>query len=94
MEGTQKTLGERRVRTDFNVSGSDVVTTLKNKTAELIDLLQAIRAGSAVEGPHDETPEQYNARCGEQNRLIALAQTEYETAGMWAVKAATAMERR
>lgn len=84
-----KTLGEQRVRTDFNVSNDDVVAAIKNKSAELINLCQAIRNDSAVSGPEGETPEQYHERCGEQHRLIALAQTAYEEAAMWAVKAAT-----
>ena len=38
-----KTLGEKRIRTSFNISGSDAVAKIKNKTAELIDDLQAIK---------------------------------------------------
>ena len=71
------------------MNGSDVVSQIKNKTAELIDLLQGVRNDNAVAVP-EESPASYQARCGEQNRLIALAQTAYEEAGMWAVKAATA----
>lgn len=71
-----KTLGEARVRTDFNVTGSDIVTQIKQKSAELIDLISTIPDGS--EAPRE---------CG---RLKALAQTSYEEAAMWAVKAATA----
>ncbi len=89
-EVAEKTLGEQRVRTSFNVTNDDTVTHLKNKTAELIDLLQSARNTAAVSGPDGESPAQYQQRCGEQNRLIALAQTTYEEAAMWAVKAATA----
>ena len=39
----EKTLGEKRIRTSFNVSGNDAVSKIKNKTAELIDDLQAIK---------------------------------------------------
>lgn len=84
-----KTLGEIRVRTDFNVSGSDIVTKIKHRTADLIDFCQAMRADEAVAVP-DETKEAFHARCGEKLRLIALAQTAYEEAAMWATKAATA----
>lgn len=70
MSDTTKTLGEARVRTDFNVSGSSVVDQIKQKTAELINLCETLK--------------------GKDGRLASLAQTEYETAAMWAVKAATA----
>lgn len=67
---SEKTVGEGRVRTDFNVTGSDVVTVIKQKSAELIDLCEMLK-------PKD-------------GRLASLAQTSYEEAAMWAVKAATA----
>jgi len=67
---SEKTVGETRVRTDFNVSGSDVVTQIKQKSAELIDLCETLKA--------------------KDGRLASLAQTSYEEAAMWAVKAATA----
>lgn len=67
---SEKTVGETRVRTDFNVSGSDVVTQIKQKSAELIDLCETLKA--------------------KDGRLTSLAQTSYEEAAMWAVKAATA----
>jgi len=84
----QKTLGEKRVRTSFNVSGSSVVDAIKQKSAELINLLQALRNDEVVAIP-DETPEAFKERTGEKFRLIALAQTGYEEAAMWAVKSAT-----
>lgn len=64
-----KTLGEKRVRIDFNVNFDDKVTEIKRKTAELIDICEAIKS--------------------KEPRLIALAQTAYEQAAMWAVKAET-----
>jgi len=64
------TIGELRVRADFNASGSDVVTNIKAKTAELINLCEELKA--------------------KDGRLASLAQTAYEEAAMWAVKAATA----
>jgi len=69
-----KTLGEARVRTDFNVSGSSVVDEIKQKSAELINLVNSL--------PVETGP-------SEKSRLIALASTTYEEAAMWAVKAAT-----
>jgi len=71
----KSTLGEIRVRVTFNPSGDTKVSEIKVKTAELIDL---------VAGLETETGR------SERNRLIALAETAYEEAGMWAVKAATA----
>ncbi len=38
----QKTRGEEIVRIDFNASGSDLVSTIKTKHAELIDLVNSI----------------------------------------------------
>lgn len=64
------TIGEQRVRTQFNPSADGVVDQIKQKSAELIDLCEPLKAKDA--------------------RLAALAQTTYEEAAMWAVKAATA----
>lgn len=68
------TIGEDRVRTKFNPSADTLVDQIKQKTAELIDL-----CGTAKK-----------AKGSEETRLWALAQTHYEDAAMWAVKAATA----
>ena len=72
MEGAEvkKSVGEQRVRTDFNVTGSDAVAQIKAKSAELINLCEELKA--------------------KDGRLASLAQTAYEEAAMWAVKAATA----
>jgi len=67
---SEKTIGEQRVRTDFNVSRSSVVDEIKQKSAELINLCETLKA--------------------KDGRLASLAQTSYEEAAMWAVKAATA----
>lgn len=67
---SEKTVGEQIVRTDFNVSGSSVVDEIKQKSAELINLCETLKA--------------------KDGRLASLAQTGYEEAAMWAVKAATA----
>ncbi len=65
-----KTIGEQRVRTEFNPAQSDTVSQIKQKTAELINLCEELKA--------------------KDGRLSSLAQTAYEEAAMWAVKAATA----
>ena len=66
----EKTLGELRVRTEFNPSKDSSVDVIKQKTAELINLVDALQTAD--------------------RRLVSLAQTAYEEAAMWAVKAATA----
>lgn len=67
-------IGEDRVRTKFNPSDNSLVAQIKQKSAELIDLCETLK-----DGHH-----------GEKSRCAALAQTHYEDAAMWAVKAATA----
>ena len=64
------TLGEKRVRTNFNISGSSLVDEIKQKSAELINLCEGLKE--------------------KDGRLASLAQTSFEEAAMWAVKAATA----
>jgi hypothetical protein len=72
----ERTLGEHRVRTSFNPSNQGAVDIIKQRTAALIDDCQdLLRLDQDTE---------------ERRRLVALAQTAYEEAAMWAVKAATA----
>ena len=84
----EKTLGEKRIRTSFNVSGNDAVAKIKNKTAELIDDLQAIK-NDEVSKTYELSEEALKYISGEKLRLIALAQTAYEEAAFWSVKALT-----
>lgn len=72
-----QTKGEYRVGISFNPSGDDKVSQIKRQAADLIDLIETIPQHS------DLTTD------GEVRRLKALAQTEIESAAMWAVKAAT-----
>lgn len=65
--------GEKRVRTEFNPSNNGLVDQIKQKSAEMINLCESMIPTSS----------------GEKARLVALAQTAYEEAAMWAVKAAT-----
>jgi predicted nucleic acid-binding OB-fold protein len=65
-----KTIGEERVRTEFNPSKDDVVNLIKQKSAELINICEELKLKDA--------------------RLASIAQTTYEEAAMWVVKAATA----
>ena len=68
-------LGTDRVRIKFNPSDNSLVQQLKTKAAELIDLCEQGRNAGSVDGEHQ--------------RLWSLAQTQFENAAMWAVKAAT-----
>jgi hypothetical protein len=67
----EKTLGEKRVKIDFNTTNDSLVDNIKRKSAELIDLCEKMRGDGS----------------GEKQRVISLAQTGYEDACMWAVKA-------
>lgn len=69
------TLGQKRVQAEFNPSKSGTVDQIKNKCAELIDLIETMRK------------DQLEKVSGEKHRLIAISQTEIETACMYAVKA-------
>jgi len=67
----EKTLGEKRVKADFNTTNDSLVDNIKRKAAELIDLCEEMRGEGS----------------SEKQRLISLAQTDIENAAMWAVKA-------
>lgn len=71
------TKGEHRVGISFNPSNDDMVGRIKRAAADFIDLVDAI--------PSDRE----SAIGNEKGRLKALAQTEIESAAMWAVKAVT-----
>ncbi len=77
-----RTEGEYRVGIDFNPSGNDTVTSIKERAALLIDMCNDIVQGSK-EG--DYPPE--------AGRCAALAMTHFEDGAMWAVKAATKRPR-
>jgi hypothetical protein len=66
--------GANRVRESFNPSKDSLVDKIKRYTADLIDLCHE---GYGKTDEHEEL------------RLWSLAQTAYEEAAMWAVKAAT-----
>ena len=68
----EPSLGEKRVRTEFNPSKNDVVSLIKQKSAELINMCEYLKTEQ-----------------GSDARLVSIAQTTYEEAAMWAVKAAT-----
>jgi len=78
------TKGEYRVGIDFNPSGDDMVGQIKRKAADLIDFIDGI--------PTPDASTKGAVHSNEVARLKALAQTEIESAAMWAVKAATKPE--
>jgi guanylate kinase len=67
-----QTLGQKRVKAEFNPSKNDLVDQIKNTGAHFIDLCEQLKTKEAT---------------GEKIRLLSLAQTEAEAASMWAVKA-------
>lgn len=78
-----RTLGEYRVGIDFNPSGDDMVGKIKRAAADLIDLCESLKVWNAGRDGTAVVAE------NERNRCVALAQTAFEDAAMWAVKAAT-----
>lgn len=79
------TIGESRVRTSFNTANSDKVTEIKNKSAELIDMMEEFKEYEVLRVTGTDLDADK-----ERMRVIEIAQTNYESAAMWAVKAATA----
>lgn len=73
------TLGEARIRVNFNPSNDDLVHVVKSEAASWIDLVNGV--GDALDVDDDKK--------GEFRRLQALALTHMETAAMYAVKAIT-----
>ena len=84
----KQTVGQYRVGTDFNPSGQDSVTRLKQKAAAFIDECNDLREAESDRFircvPAEEGTRHYDVlRCLEQ----AMAQAE--NAAMWAVKGVT-----
>lgn len=71
------TLGEKRVRIEFNPSNGGNVNLIKEASAHLINVCEEMK------------PQPGECISIEKLRLITLAQTAYEEGAMWAVKAAT-----
>ena len=74
MTKREMTYGEKAVGLTFNPGGNEMVATIKQKYAELIDLLEGVRTTTASD---------------EVKRLSSIAITEAQAAQMWAVKAVT-----
>ena len=84
-----ETLGQKRMVLNYTTptqEQKDLAFQIKVKTAELIDLLQAIK-NDEVSKTYNESPQVLQEVSGEKLRWISIAQTEYETGAMYAVKA-------
>ena len=88
MDNLQLTEGEKRVRTNFNVSSSKTVDTAKQLMAEAINLLSRDQ-NDVASYYYDINTIQYRELSGDYQREIATAKTKIEEAAMWAVKALT-----
>jgi hypothetical protein len=71
---SELTFGQKAAGVSFNPSNNAQVDAIKEKFADIIDLLNDIRTKSPGS---DET------------RMLSIAITEAQTAQMWAVKAVT-----
>jgi hypothetical protein len=67
----EKTLGEKRVKIDFNTTNDSLVDNIKKRCAELIDLFEEMRGDDCSD---------------EKARVISKAQDDVEQASMWGVK--------
>jgi hypothetical protein len=75
-DSSGNSLGARRVRMDFNPLNNNDVHVIKSMTGALINICSELNKKGDKES-------------AEKRRLIALANTAYEEAAMWAIKAAT-----
>ena len=81
--------GEKRVRTNFNVSAAKSVDTAKQLMAEAINLLSRDQNDIASYYYDSINTTQYRDLLGAYQREVATAKTKIEEAAMWAVKALT-----
>lgn len=83
----QHTFGQNLVRVGLHHKQDHIVTKIKMKTAELIDLLEVVKKDSAAQ-TYVTTDAEMNVHI-DTVRLTHEAQKQYEQACMWAVKAVT-----
>ena len=81
--------GEKRVRTNFNVSSSKSVDTAKQLMAEAINLLSRDQNDVASYYYDNLNTTQYRELSADYQREVATAKTKIEEAAMWTVKALT-----
>ena len=71
------TFGEKACGVNFNPGGDPDVAAIKQKFAELVDIMHDFRSRASIM-EHKETA-----------RMLSIAITDTQTAQMWAVKAIT-----
>ena len=81
--------GEKRVRTNFNVSSLKIVDETKQLMAKAINLLSTDQNSVASYYYDNLNTIQYRDLLGAYQREVATAKTKIEEAAMWAVKALT-----
>ena len=81
--------GEKRVRTNFNVSSLKIVDETKQLMAKAINLLSTDQNSVASYYYDNPNTIQYRDLSGGYQREVATAKTKIEEAAMWAVKALT-----
>ena len=81
--------GEKRVRTNFNVSSLKIVDETKQLMAKAINLLSTDQNSVASYYYDNLNTTQYRELSGDYQREIATAKTKIEEAAMWSVKALT-----
>lgn len=84
----RQTIGEYRVGITFNPGGHPAVESIKRIAADAIDKVEHDKNEYLTSLPIDEKPD------AEVMRLFALAQTSFEEAAMWGVKAVTKPARK
>ena len=89
MDNLQLTEGEKRVRTNFNVSSLKIVDETKQLMAKVINLLSTDQNSVASYYYDNLNTTQYRELSADYQREVATAKTKIEEAAMWAVKALT-----
>lgn len=84
-----KSLGERRARIEFNPSKNTTVDLIKQKSAELINLLEQLPIFADTSMAIGQELLEIVERNKERQRLVEASQLYYEMAMMLAVKSVT-----
>lgn len=80
----EQTIGEKRVRLDFNPSTKNEIYEVKKEFANIIDILESFK----IKG-EDILKVKDTDKAFITNRTINIAQDSIEQAAMWTVKALT-----
>jgi len=84
-----KTIGEKRVRCEFNPSNNSIIDQIKQKSAELINLINDLTL-EGIPGPDIQPNSQYELDTKpEFEYLKEMGTRQIEDGCMWAVKAVT-----